>query len=124
MQKRRGWFLSLPIIGMLTHGGNGVPQYGKVRKGFRLVLGLAQQGSGVEGTHEQDAALLNDLSVFPGDGKILPDHPLGGNAPKADHDLGMQQPELLPQATVIQASLSAGSGSRFWGGRHLTMLAI
>ena len=24
----------------------------------------------------------------------------------------------------IQASLSAGSGSRFWGGRHLTMLAM
>ena len=24
----------------------------------------------------------------------------------------------------IQASLSAGRGSRFWGGRHLTMLAM
>ena len=24
----------------------------------------------------------------------------------------------------MQASLSAGRGSRFWGGRHLTMLAI
>lgn len=30
------------IIGVLAHGGNGVPQYGKIRKCFGLVLGLAQ----------------------------------------------------------------------------------
>ena len=35
--------------------------------------------------------------MLPGDGKILPDHPLGGNAPKADHNLGLDQPELFPQ---------------------------
>ena len=85
------------MIGMLAHGGNGVPQHGKVRKGFGLILGLAQQGGGVEGAHEQDTALIYDLSVLPGDGKIWPNHSLGGNASKADYDLGLDQPELLPQ---------------------------
>ena len=111
MQKRRGWFLTLPIIGMLAHGGNGVPQHGKVRKGFGLILGLAQQGGGVEGAHEQNAAFIDDLPVLPGDGKILPDHPLGGNAPKADHDLGLDQPELLPQPRHTGFALAAGRGS-------------
>ena len=69
MQKRRGWFLTLPIIGMLAHGGNGVPQHGKVRKGFGLILGLAQQGGGVEGAHEQDAALIDDASL-PGSSSV------------------------------------------------------
>ena len=44
--------------------------------------------------------------MLPGDGKILPDHPLGGNTPKADHDLGMQQPELLPQPRHTGFALS------------------
>ena len=33
-------------------------------------------------------------------------------------------PQNCSRSHGIQASLSAGSGSRFWGGRHLTMLAI
>jgi hypothetical protein len=70
---------------------------GKIRKGLGLVLGLAQQGSGVEGTHEQDAALFVQLAMLLGHGEILSDHPLGGNAAKADHDLWLQQAELLPQ---------------------------
>ena len=77
------------MIGMFAHRFNVVPQGSKISKGCRLVLRAAQQSGGVEGTHKQDAAFFNDLPVLPGDGKILPDHPLGGNAPKADHDLGL-----------------------------------
>lgn len=111
------------MIGMFAHRFNVVPQGSKISKGCRLVLRAAQQSGRVEGTHEQDAALFVQLAMLLGHGEILSDHPLGGNAAKADHDLWLQQAELLPQPG-IQASLSAGWGSRFCGGRHLTMFAI
>ena len=51
----------------------------------------------MEGAHEEDAVLLNEGAVLLGHRKVGPDHPLGGDAAKADHDLGPQQAELLPQ---------------------------
>ena len=41
--------------------------------------------------------LPKELPVLPGDGKIRFDHPLGGDAAQAHHDLRLQQAELLPQ---------------------------
>ena len=85
------------MIGMFAHRFNVVPQGSKISKGCRLVLRAAQQSGRVEGTHEQDAAFFVQLTMLLGHGEILSDHPLGGNAAKADHDLWLQQAELLPQ---------------------------
>ncbi len=101
-----------------------LPQGQEIRKGVRFILLLAEQGGGVERAHEPDAAFFNKGAVLFGHGEIRPDHPLGGNAAQADHDLGLQDAELLPQPGHTGLRSRPGSGSRFWGGRHLTMLAI
>ena len=82
---------------MLAHLVDLVPQGNKVRKSGGLVLGAAQQSGRVEGAHEQDAVFLDELAVLLRDRKILADHPLCSDAPEADHDLRLQQAELLPQ---------------------------
>ena len=51
----------------------------------------------MEGAYEQDAVFFDELAVLLRDRKILADHPLCGDAPEADHDLRLQQTELLPQ---------------------------
>ena len=101
---------------MLAHLVYFIPQGHEVAESLRLVLGLTEQGGGVERPHEEDAVLLNKGAVLLRHRKVGAYHPLGGDAAQADDDFRPQQ--------GIQASLSAGRGSRFWGGRHLTMLAI
>ena len=98
---------------MLTHFVDLVPQSHKVGKGIGLVLRAAQQGGRVEGAHEQDAVLLNELPVLLGHRKVGPDHPLGGDAAQAHHDLGPQQAELLPQP---------GHAGLALGGQRVTVL--
>ena len=41
-----------------------IPQGHKIAKGLGFVLGLAEQGGGVKGAHEPDAALLNESAVL------------------------------------------------------------
>ena len=101
------------LIGMQTDFVYFIPQSHKIRKGGGFVLRLPEQGGGVEGAHKPYAVLLHKGAVLLGHGEIGADHPLGGDAAQADHDLWLQQLELFP-----------GRGSRFWGGRHLTMLAM
>ena len=85
------------LVGMLTYLVDFIPKRYEVCKGFRFVLRLAEEGGRVEGAHEEDAVLLHEGAVLLGHRKVGPDHPLGGDAAKADHDLGPQQAELLPQ---------------------------
>ena len=108
---------------MLAHFVDLIPERHEVCKGFRLVLGLAEEGGRVEGAHEEDAVLLKEGAVLLGHRKVGPDHPLGGDAAKADHDLGPQQAELLPQPRHTGFALG-GERVAVFGGRHLTMLAI
>ena len=108
---------------MLAHLVYFIPQGHEVAESLRLVLGLTEQGGGVKCPHEEDAVLLNKGAVLLRHRKVGAYHPLGGDAAQADDDFRPQQTELLPQQG-IPASLSAGRGSRFWGGRHLTLLAI
>ena len=102
------------MIGMLTHGGNSVPQHGKIRKGLGLVLGLAQQGGGVEGTHKQDAAFFNDLPCSRVTEKSCRIIRWAATRPRQTTILGCSS-RNCSRSHGIQASLSAGSGSRFWG---------
>ena len=51
----------------------------------------------MEGAHEQDAALLDELPMLLCHRKVRADHPLRGNAAQTDHDLWPQQTELFPQ---------------------------
>ena len=72
---------------LVTHLFNGLPQGDKILESSGLVLRLTQQGSRVEGAHEQDAALLDELPVLLCHRKVRADHPLRGNAAQTDHDL-------------------------------------
>ena len=51
----------------------------------------------MEGAHEPHAVLLHKDAVLLGHGEIGADHPLGGDAAQADHDLWLQQLELFPE---------------------------
>ena len=82
---------------MLAHLVYFIPQGHKVAESLRLVLGLTEQGGGVERPHEEDAVLLNKGAVFLRHRKVGADHPLGGDAAQADDDFRPQQTELLPQ---------------------------
>ena len=62
-----------------------------------LVLGLTEQGGGVERPHEEDAVLLNKGAVLLRHRKVGAYHPLGGDAAQADDDFRPQQTELLSQ---------------------------
>ena len=83
-----------------------IPQSHKIRKGGGFVLRLPEQGSGVEGAHEPHAVLLHKGAVLLGHGEISADHPLGGDAAQADHDLWLQQPELFPEPWHTGLALS------------------
>ena len=62
---------------MHTHLADLIPQRHEVAEGLGLVLGLAEKGGGMEGAHEKDAVLLNELPVLLGHRKVGPDHLLG-----------------------------------------------
>ena len=51
----------------------------------------------MEGAHKPYAVLLHKGAVLLGHGEIGADHPLGGDAAQADHDLWLQQLELFPE---------------------------
>ena len=85
------------LIGMQTDFVYFIPQSHKIRKGGGFVLRLPEQGSGVEGAHKPYAVLLHKGAVLLGHGEIGADHPLGGDAAQADHDLWLQQLELFPE---------------------------
>ena len=108
---------------MLAHLVYFIPQGHEVAESLRLVLGLTEQGGGVERPHEEDAVLLNKGAVLLRHRKVGAYHPLGGDAAQADDDFRPQQTELLSQPGHTGFALG-GQGSRFCGGRHLTMLAI
>ena len=97
MQKRGGLCFLHGSVSVLAHLPDLLPQGQEIRKGVRFILLLAEQGGGVERAHEPDAAFFNKGAVLFGHGEIRPDHPLGGNAAQADHDLGLQDAELFPQ---------------------------
>ena len=44
---------------MHTHLADLIPQRHEVAEGLGLVLGLAEKGSGMEGAHEKDAAVIS-----------------------------------------------------------------
>ena len=82
---------------MLAHLVYFIPQGHKVAESLRLVLGLTEQGGGVERPHEEDAVLLNKGAVLLRHRKVGAYHPLGGDAAQADDDFRPQQAELLSQ---------------------------
>ena len=84
-------------VGVIAHLADHLPQSDEVPKGHGLLLGIAQQSSRVQGCHEENTVLFDELTVLLGHGKVRPDQPLGGNAAQADHNLRADQPELLPQ---------------------------
>ena len=90
-----------------------LPQGHKIRKGGGFVLRLPEQGSGVEGAHKPYAVLLHKGAVLLGHGEIGADHPLGGDAAQADHDLWLQQLELFPEPWHTGLAL---------GGQRVTVL--
>ena len=49
---------------MLAHLVYFIPQGHEVAESLRLVLGLTEQGGGVERPHEEDAVLLNKGAVL------------------------------------------------------------
>ena len=71
--------------------------------GFQVLKGLGtfplvpQEGGGVVDGGHLDAAALEPLTVLRGDFEVLFDDDLGGDAAKADDDLGPQQRRLPPQ---------------------------
>ena len=76
---------------MLAHLVYFIPQGHKVAESLRLVLGLTEQGGGVERPHEEDAVLLNKGAVILRHRKVGAYHPLGGDAAQADDDFRPQQ---------------------------------
>ena len=82
---------------MLAHLVYFIPQGHEVAESLRLVLGLTEQGGGVERPHEEDAVLLNKGAVLLRHRKVGAYHPLGGDAAQADDDFRPQQTELLSQ---------------------------
>ena len=82
---------------MLAHLVYFIPQGHKVAESLRLVLGLTEQGGGVERPHEEDAVLLNKGAVLLRHRKVGAYHPQGGDAAQADDDFRPQQTELLSQ---------------------------
>ena len=71
---------------MLAHLVYFIPQGHEVAESLRLVLGLTEQGGGVERPHEEDAVLLNKGAVLLRHRKVGAYHPLGGDAAQADDD--------------------------------------
>lgn len=97
---------------MLAHLVYFIPQGHEVAESLRLVLGLTEQGGGVERPHEEDAVLLNKGAVLLRHRKVGAYHPLGGDAAQADDDFRPQQTELLAaRAYRLRSRRAGGRGS-------------
>lgn len=72
---------------------------------------------------EENAALFSKLSVFAGNLEIRTDEAHGRDTAEADDDLRLDQLRLRAQEADTRI-LSVCIGSRFLGGRHLTMFVI
>ena len=93
MQKGRVWFVLIDRYGHTPFQWSPAGRQNP-RKQWAC---SAADAAGQEGAHEQDAALLDELSVLLCHRKVRADHPLCGNAAQTDHDLWPQQTELFPQ---------------------------
>ena len=111
------------LIRMQTDFVYFIPQGHKIRKGGGFVLRLPEQGGGVEGAHEPYAVLLHKGAVLLGHEKSVRIIRWEAMRPRQTTIFGCSSLNCS-RSQGIQASLSVGSGSRFWGGRHLTMLAM
>lgn len=108
---------------MHTHLADLIPQRHEVAEGLGLVLGLAEKGGGMEGAHERMPFFSMKVPcsfVTEKSGRIIR---WAAMRPRQTTILGRSR-RNCSRSHGIQASLSAGRGSRFWGGRHLTMLAM
>ena len=91
---------------MLAHLVYFIPQGHEVAESLRLVLGLTEQGGGVERPHEEDAVLLNKGAVLLRHRKVGAYHPLGGDAAQADDDF---------RAYRLRSRRAGGRGSEAGG---------
>jgi hypothetical protein len=68
-----------------------------------LVIRVSQQGGGVQGSHKENSALFNELTVLNRYLEILGNQAFRGYSAEADHDFGADKPRLLAQPvdTVI-----------------------
>jgi hypothetical protein len=66
----------------------------KVRKGFRPLMGIPEQGCGVVYGHCARAVEVKPPAVILSNFKVAADDSKGGNAAEADDDLGLQDPAL------------------------------
>ena len=95
------------------------PDGAQIRKGIRFLAGIPEQGGRVVDGSVEDSVPFRPLAMLPGDLVVVMDQPAGGDPTQADDDFGLYQSNLF-----LQASCSVFRGSRFFGGRHLTILQM